>query len=99
MLVRPSRNQGILLEPGLLEVERGWGLLDSLVGPLGIHHLHVQACYAATQGVVRRVAAAALNFGPHPLPAGQRPVQSLCSISWTQCHVGHRLDSGVTSLS
>ena len=34
----------------------------------GIHHVHVQPSNACAQGVVRCVAAAALNLGPHSLP-------------------------------
>jgi len=34
----------------------------------GIHHVHVQPSNACAQGVVRCIAAAALDFGPHSLP-------------------------------
>lgn len=34
----------------------------------GIHHVHIQPSNACAQGVVRCVAAAALNFGAHSLP-------------------------------
>ena len=37
----------------------------------GVHHAHVQPRYARTQRVVRRVAAAALNLSPNPLPASR----------------------------
>ena len=35
----------------------------------GIHHVHVQPSNACAQGVVRRVAAAALDLGAHTLPS------------------------------
>lgn len=39
-----------------------------LLAITGVHHVHVQACYARTQRVVRCVAAAALYLGTNALP-------------------------------
>ena len=57
----------------------------------GVHHVHVQPSDTCAQGVIRCVAAAALNLGPHSLPAraqGQWSSMMPCQLTAMHLYLG-----------
>lgn len=56
----------------------------------GVHHVHVQPSDTCAQGVIRCVAAAALDLGPHSLPARLKSnvKQDACQLTAMHLHLG-----------